>query len=635
MSDLPPILLDEGAFLAELEGQGSRIKGKTCTCPWHDDKTPSAQWSAGNDGVWRIYCHHCNRSGNLFDLVEHRTGRSSSDQFKDHANTDAKPSKVRALPPRKQKEPSSHITLATKSDVASFCQRLGEVAAWYKYGDQAAPVLVVARIHLWGQTKKSFLQFTPTPDGYVAKCLLDDGTIPLYGSHDLPPGEVLVVEGEKCVDACRKIGVAAVSSAMGAGKAHKSDWSALAGRRVVLWPDNDKTDAKTGRNPGREHMADVAGILRGLGCDLAQVDPVEYGLPEKGDVYDLIQAHSKEVDPAQTVRGIMEAADSLGASRLLGQRIEDIISGKFSGLDTPWPHLDGMTNWLIPGCVVSFCADPGAGKSLLLLQLVGHLLGQGIKAAVYMLEDQEAVHLQRALVQAAGKPELFDPKWVQAHPDESRELLATHRSALDQIGAALTAEGDKEISRADLLAWAEARAKAGARVVIIDPVTAAKTEREPWAADAIFVTGIKAIARKYQCSVIVTLHPRTTTKGPTLGGMAGGAAYPRFSHTVIWLTSHTRKAMPTGAGSVEGNRMMAVLKARNGKGTGLHVGMDLQGHNMRLADLGLVLGPDEVKEKCGKRGRPEPSTAPPLNDQERASRAARMIAKPSDDEALF
>jgi len=635
MHDVPDILRDESAFLAELDAHGVRVKGKTCTCPWHDDRNASAQWSAGDDGVWRVYCHPCARSGNLFDLLEHRTGKSVADQFRDLRPAPTAAPKVRAKAPTAKNPTADLVTLATKADVASFCQRLGEVAAWYKYGDPAAPALIVARINLFGQAKKSFLQFSPLPGGgYAAKCLIPDGEIPLYGSHDLPPGDVLVVEGEKCADACRAIGVPAVSSAMGAGKAHKSNWATLAGRRVVLWPDNDKTDEKSGKNPGRDHMRQVAEILRGNGCDLYLIDPTEYGLPEKGDVYDLIQAHAKEVDPAATVRGIMEAAESLGASRSLAQRLDDIIAGKFCSLATDWPNIDKLTNWLIPGCITALCADPGAGKSLMLLQLVARLLADGIKPAIYMLEDQESVHLLRALVQASGEPRLFDLQWVKANADQARELLTRHRPAMDRIGAVLNAEGDQEITRADLLTWAEAKAKAGARVVIIDPVTAAKTEREPWAADAIFVIGIKAIARKYQCSVIVALHPRGTNKEPALGGMAGGLAYSRFAHTVLWIQAHQVKRSDTLAGPIDHKRTLQILKSRNGKGSGSFIGGNLDGGSMRLAELGLIIEPPKGENGKPMRGRPAPPDDP-LSPQERASRAERIKAVPSTDEDIF
>jgi PAS domain-containing protein len=66
---------------------------------------------------------------------------------------------------------------------------------------------------------------------------------PLYGLRGLaeqPNAPVVVCEGEKAADAARKIGLAATTSAHGAGAAEKTDWTPLAGRKVHILPDNDQ-----------------------------------------------------------------------------------------------------------------------------------------------------------------------------------------------------------------------------------------------------------------------------------------------------------------------------------------------------------------------------------------------------------
>lgn len=66
---------------------------------------------------------------------------------------------------------------------------------------------------------------------------------PLYGLDRLRPGHpVLIVEGEKCADAAHEVFGAQldVVSWPGGGKAaDKADWSVLAGRKVLIWPDCD------------------------------------------------------------------------------------------------------------------------------------------------------------------------------------------------------------------------------------------------------------------------------------------------------------------------------------------------------------------------------------------------------------
>lgn len=75
---------------------------------------------------------------------------------------------------------------------------------------------------------------------------------PLYGLP-LADGPVVIVEGEKCAEAVRATGMVATTWAGGSSAIHKSDWSPLAGRDVVIWPDNDA--------PGRRACASLVAIL--------------------------------------------------------------------------------------------------------------------------------------------------------------------------------------------------------------------------------------------------------------------------------------------------------------------------------------------------------------------------------------
>ncbi len=100
--------------------------------------------------------------------------------------------------------------------------------------------------------------------------------LPQLIASDCP---VLLVEGEKDVLAAERLGFTATTAPMGAGKAHKvKDWTALAGRDVILLPDND--------DPGRRHMAQVADLLEGIAASVRTLELP--GLPEKGDLSDWV-----------------------------------------------------------------------------------------------------------------------------------------------------------------------------------------------------------------------------------------------------------------------------------------------------------------------------------------------------------
>ncbi|MCA3108459.1 MAG: hypothetical protein IOD09_20610 [Rhodocyclaceae bacterium] len=110
---------------------------------------------------------------------------------------------------------------------------------------------------------------------------------------------VLVVEGEKCVDAAASVLGAShwVTCWSGGGNAvHKADFSPLAGRRVILWPDCDAKLDKASKallpeekQPGVKAMERAAQMLLELGCDVSIVAiPRPGDRPDGWDVADLI-----------------------------------------------------------------------------------------------------------------------------------------------------------------------------------------------------------------------------------------------------------------------------------------------------------------------------------------------------------
>jgi hypothetical protein len=107
---------------------------------------------------------------------------------------------------------------------------------------------------------------------------------PLYRLPDLADASVVVVvEGEKCADAARGLGLVATTSAGGSQAADKTDWRPLAGKEIWIMPDNDK--------PGRKYAETVAKILVKL-TPPPVVRVVELpGLPEKVDIVDWIDGH--------------------------------------------------------------------------------------------------------------------------------------------------------------------------------------------------------------------------------------------------------------------------------------------------------------------------------------------------------
>ena len=105
---------------------------------------------------------------------------------------------------------------------------------------------------------------------------------PLYRLPELADAQrVYVVEGEKCADALAQLGVVTTTSAGGCNAARLADWAPLAGRDIVIFPDND--------DAGRKYARDILGCLARL-QPRSTVRVVELpGLPDGGDVFDFIE----------------------------------------------------------------------------------------------------------------------------------------------------------------------------------------------------------------------------------------------------------------------------------------------------------------------------------------------------------
>ena len=138
-----------------------------------------------------------------------------------------------------------------------------------------------------GETKKAIRKNIYVNGKYIDKdCKQSPNKItgkpyPLY--FDQIPEDfddpIVIVEGEKCVDWFTKnTRIFATTNIGGSQAVHKTDWTPLAERDVVLWPDNDL--------PGRKWEQELGQVLIDLGCSVSVVQ-IPDGMPDKWDCYNL------------------------------------------------------------------------------------------------------------------------------------------------------------------------------------------------------------------------------------------------------------------------------------------------------------------------------------------------------------
>jgi hypothetical protein len=184
-----------------------------------------------------------------------------------------------------------------------------------------------------GKPEKKFLQ--QRPDGSWAQ---PEGLRPLYRLPEIKDSKVVVlVEGEKCADAlAERCGVPATTAMGGAGPApEKTDWRPLAGKRVIIWPDNDEAGLTL---PSR-----VRPLLEQLGCEVWEV-PIPTGKPAKWDSADAIEE-------GDCIDEILEAARPEQGSERQATASEMVEASSRSithGCGPSAPAFDPWERYLVP-----------------------------------------------------------------------------------------------------------------------------------------------------------------------------------------------------------------------------------------------------------------------------------------------
>ena len=563
------------------------MRGRECNCPFpeHPDRNPSAGIFEGSNGNWLFKCHPCGFSGTFIDVEARLSMRTPAEVIKSLGlDDDRKPA-----PPAKKDPPKVYrtIELLEVSFEAKFSNK-------WEYRDLDGRIdLIVYRFEKPGGGKY-FKQATPLNGGWTRTASFDK--TPLYNRSGVArPSTVLVVEGEKAADACIAAGIPTTTSPMGADSVEKADWSLLAGKNVYLWPDNDEVGPR-GVRPGIEAMKKVAKILEGHGCRVKTVDIERLDLPKKGDAHDFLQRFPEQ-DRRAAMRDALTGAATTGLMQELKDRASRISNGLLRPVEWPWRRFTEMTGFSIPGTVSLICGDGGSTKSFWLIEATSHWYEMKIPFAMYQLEDERSMHAYRAIAQREKRPELLDHIWGEGREEEVSQILDKHADFINVLGKSLDGETKDNVTYEKLLKWVEARAKSGAKIIAIDPITMAAPEKDQWAADKNFTDNVKRIAREYSASVVLVTHPKKGRKGSiSLDDLSGGSAFGRFAHAVVWLDNHgepIKSVVKDSFASMERlhNRTMHIVKARNARGQGARLAFNFN-QDLTFSEYGMILSKD-------------------------------------------
>ena len=166
---------------------------------------------------------------------------------------------------------------ARKREVEAPTDDLGKATAKWDYVDAAGKLIaIVYRYDPPGQ-KKEF-----RPWDVKRKKAAPPNPRPLYNQNAmLNSDQVVLVEGEKCAKALIDAGICATTAMFGANApVDKTDWSPLAGKAVIIWPDKDK--------PGWSYAENAAqAILMAKATSCVILYPPE-GTPDGWDCADAL-----------------------------------------------------------------------------------------------------------------------------------------------------------------------------------------------------------------------------------------------------------------------------------------------------------------------------------------------------------
>lgn len=601
---------DRHLLAEELRKAGAtNTERKNIRCPYHDDHSPSAEIRQAASGNWNFYCYPCGISADVFELRSRNEGRDVGEILKeDFPNTERTERTRSPMPPIRPK-----VEPKPKKTFESYETALANLRSWhteiqieeinqYTDPDTGECNYFVIRYREKPGGKKKFIPIHQHENG---KWGFDHPErLPLFNRVRIKDTEsILMVEGEKCVRYFtkhlnfHKETLAASTCPCGSNGPHKTDLSPLAGKAVYVWRDADE--------PGKKWEESLITGLKALDPppQIVQVKVDDLDLAQGGDLVDFLEQYRAEMgedDLTDLVESILQGGKLLTELGPLQEYYEQIEQGKIRNIPFPMmPTLSHQSKAMIPGTVTLLTADPGAGKTWMMTEWFWRWrIEEQVSVKLLMLEETQTFHLNRVLAQISGKADIADLDQLSARIEEFKMILTTYSEQLTAFSKCLEVWGSRVVTQDEIAEWIEEQCKAGVEIIGIDPITAAKTEQQPWVADSKFIMKIKALAEQYQSRIIISTHPRGGGSKPGLYGSAGGLAYTRFCQSHFWVEKfdepkQSKVSFAGGYSQFADHKLeLHIKKARSGIGAGKSIALNFNDiRPLCFHELGLVIPP--------------------------------------------
>ena len=350
----------------------------------------------------------------------------------------------------------------------------------------------------------------------------------LYRLPEMLDGEdpVVIVEGEKCVDALREIGINATTAPFGAGKWEKHYAVCLQDREVVIWPDKDE--------PGQSHGDSVYMAIREMAAAIRRVDVPEW-LSDGGDAVDVFA--DREHGGERLVRNLIDMATPYQCSSKESVIPELVCIASILPQQVEW-----IWEPYVPlGHCTDLSGDPGVGKSQMALSIAsqlsrGYTIGSG--------DDEKVASPVNSVILTAEDHVASTVRPRLESMDADLNRIAVVRSPFG-FGKETLQALDRYIGD-----WQ-------ARLLVIDPLVAYLHKTDMYRANEVreVMAQLSEIAAGRSCSVLIIRH---LNKGQSTKGVyrSGGS---------IDFTASVRSALLVGhPPGEEDNRAVIHIKSNLG-----------------------------------------------------------------------
>ena len=484
-----------------------QITGK---CPFHDDSTSS--WSGNiESGAW--HCFACQAKG---------SGKEFAARFGQTITADP-------VPPPKPR--------ASESNRAQEVWERKDPESTYDYTDSSGEKLLYQIGRFVGQDgKKFFLPRVPLREG-AWRYALEDATRVLYRLPEIHAArQVFYCEGEKCVEALRKIGKVATTHAGGVnGTLSPAMLAPLRGKHVVILPDNDE--------PGKQLGERLQKMLDKIAAIVSIIDLP--GLGPKGDIADWLTAgHTAhdllaQVADAPIVGGLNPFIPSL-------QRFSTITKKDIHWLWYPYIPLGRVT--MLEG-------NPGVGKSWFCAAMAG---------AVSLGKMPFLINGGRSLITPAGSIYMN----LEDDPEDTTKVRLDAVEANQERIATLSGKQGADgkvlpITIADLDIFARSIEDMKAKLLMIDPIQAyLPSGKEMNKAEHIrpLMQELQRLAKEYECAVVLVRHlAKGNGKDNVLYRGMGSIDFTAAARSVLQFVD----TIPDGEKAQEGVTRVGVIQVKN------------------------------------------------------------------------